>query len=1255
MNRIFNTLSIVGLLCGLALMASIHYPNINGDAISEAAATPPAPFLSFPVDVARSIEFDLDDHDGSAMTQREKRDESLDWLLFAVLSDAGLSADQLNEVTFDLPASRYGYLRKIANFEFGRTRSRAIGDGRVVALVPGGASEEERNDQLNHVFDEQRKNLGQVPDRLIVFEYEFESDGKDARITRRVDLPGEALLAEQFGYVEAEIRGIQDLNQFLAATDDITFARFGTGGLTIGGRKIQSYKYRGIRTEDVAALWQSEREVSRRTREIEIFEERWRLQTCSTEAECLQLEEQLEREKAELKQRITLDGQTLGAPDHSGFSLDPSYDFAALSSQYELIELVLAEVAVSSGISISDLDMDSARAGLAKRDIDPLLAMFKEFENKGFKEASNLASWILKPFKFQAARYDGELAGTEVGMNLFYTDLLAKLWALDYMNSAPANQVEDFRPLTAVDVSPVFRQELMELTGTRLWFGHNDQGFQMVGDGESLLLARNVTRVYAASSNTLEPGKETEPNAASEAFLGWWNDHYEEVARHEPEYERLNQIMKWSIVLGWLNAAERGESLGFLKDVSVDRSQWFPDWVERHPELRFRDWTRVGFHGRNYLGASSETMPILSSQTYDRFGEDMILTGGVSLVPKQVIKERFPLKPTINQTLRRSNLNYARVDPAGRSYQTLGETTYTTYKMNAPRAGQAGLTAQANLIVDKASGKTKPARLRTRTGELGAKSIERSIVQSKGGLVVQTGAGGKRLGSLNIAKSTNGFSIGWRGREIDAGQALARRAGRAPDLLTALRSDPEVQAVLQLSEQQQYVVKLRGTERWLRIAPETKPSSSLPEGWDARVADFAGARKNLQLAWIEDPRSLVAGLGDDGYLVVDSSGKNGSPLLRLETAPSTPSAAGQSVTFWDSGTSIVGVAAPDRSTVRVRWGELRAKASGDPLQLADRIARARIGLPEESAGAAPLRVALPHGREAIDSPLIIGLRSNDAPAVARSIAKDPAGAARQLQDHLQQGLVDVESLMAEGRYLRAVNELDALIEIHGPNPDLTLRKGVAQIQRGRMSRGLEAINQAQSRPLRDQKAFFQEIDARLQNAVTESERQRLSRVADVVQWHEQHARTPKGGERLFAEADGDQIRVILHADRLEGQVARAPEIADTDANQALIYVQDSPGLNNLDWSVSVQRALAEIPMGPLPKVVRLTNESIARYRPDKLFIADPTVHFNLANKTHALQPVRTGQGLGGQSCEEDPSGDCRDRRAREPVFLVSVH
>jgi hypothetical protein len=104
-------------------------------------------------------------------------------------------------------------------------------------------------------------------------------------------------------------------------------------------------------------------------------------------------------------------------------------------------------------------------------------------------------------------------------MVLFYTDLLAKLWAIDYVNNTPSKAIEEFEPLTRTILPSLCRGEEKALPNTRLWFGPEDYGYQVLA-GNMLAFARNATRIYAASSNPLDPGKETEPKASANAFWG---------------------------------------------------------------------------------------------------------------------------------------------------------------------------------------------------------------------------------------------------------------------------------------------------------------------------------------------------------------------------------------------------------------------------------------------------------------------------------------------------------------------------------------------------------------------------------------------------------------------------------------------------------------------------------------------------------------------------------------------------------------
>ena len=357
-------------------------------------------------------------------------------------------------------------------------------------------------------------------------------------------------------------------DSWLQTMCDLTYAKLDNGVLVLGGRVLPS-RMQSMTSEDIAALWQSEQALRAHRAEvqsaIDAYNAKWGTIRYSTEAEKEGLISQAEKEQAELKSRLSSDREAKS----SGFSLDPQFDYPGLSRDPLL---AIALVRFASGDEAMKIET-ALRAG----DEGPLFELLNKLnKNRNDRDVAQAMEEIVERHKFQAARYDGSLQGTEVGMTLFYTDLLAKLKALDFWKEA---RVANFIPMTQVHLSPVYDKEITELTHTRLWFGPRDQGFQKTSD--SILFARNATRVYAASSESFTPGKEVEPNAQSAAFLGWWNDHYDEVAAYEPEYLRLNEIMKWSLLITWLNQNGSSDNLSDLRSIKVDHSQWFPEWVHK--------------------------------------------------------------------------------------------------------------------------------------------------------------------------------------------------------------------------------------------------------------------------------------------------------------------------------------------------------------------------------------------------------------------------------------------------------------------------------------------------------------------------------------------------------------------------------------------------------------------------------------------------------------------------------------------------
>lgn len=890
MKRFVSVVTWVGLSSAaliLLLLLSGRWPAPDQSLGLSASKAGSVVGETFPKGQPQKIDFDLNDPMLEGLSDREQRDQALDWLLWTVASDQMPESEQLNRALFDVPAVRHAYLRQAAHFEYGPTRSCLLDNGDVIALLPK-ADANHRADDLAQVADAQRKNLGRTPSVIHTFEYELEGL-RSASLTRLESVPAERFYVPASGYVEKTVTSAKDLVDFMQNTDDLVSAKVVSGVVQLGGRKSQT-AYRNVRPTEVAAVWQAEAEIQgnllTQQKKIEAFEADWKRQidefNNSWRGRPVTYTNRLahERAVADFKRReeaaadafakkLKAEGKSLRLLNGTGFSLDPSYDYAGLSKALVDFDNTLKSGAFSRQGQPMELERNLRAllpadrvakiiASLDASEPDLLLKFIDELEIPTPGKRANSAALaiylkdLLEEYSFQAARYDGPLQGTEVGMVLFYTDLLAKLWALDFKRSTPSNVVASFEPMIRVAVSPAYEAEVFKLSSTRLWFGPEDTGYEVVG-GDELLFARNSTRIYAASSHPLRPGKEEAPNAESEAFLGWWNDHYEEVAAYEPEYQRLNEIMKWSLLIGWLNEANRGALLGFLQTINVDRSAWFPDWVKRSPQLRFTQWDQVNFFQRGYLNTKTEAMPMLSSESYSNLSmtQTSHLSGGVSLASKDAFKARVSLPKELPATLRRSGLNYKEFKAAGGADElvTLRGTRYNFEKYAADaRASVVGPRFKPSIL--RISG-PEGAKFRGRFGDLATGRFTRAVQKTNAATGVRLETAGGDIGTLGIRRTKNGFRVGWEARELDDGFALARKLSTAPDPVAVLKSDPSLKFAGRDPSTGEWFVQTNGSKRWLKLAPEKEPSPDIATGWSARIADLSPEAKTYQVKWLE--------------------------------------------------------------------------------------------------------------------------------------------------------------------------------------------------------------------------------------------------------------------------------------------------------------------------------------------------------------------------------------------------------------------
>jgi hypothetical protein len=229
----------------------------------------------------------------------------------------------------------------------------------------------------------------------------------------------------------------------------------------------------------------------------------------------------------------------------------------------------------------------------------------------------------------QCARFEGT-AGTEVGMTMFYTDLLAKLWmTVDHGLQAPTLDVAGFLAHPRMNLPAKLETSSAANRGTRVWFGPRAGGVSQVDAASSSIFFDHVfARIYAAGNDPAQPGIEVRPNESARRAIGWWNRHYEDVADHEQEYHRLNQIMKWSLVTGALSSSGTAP---YLRTLRVRRDREFGSWYRAHQgRLRF-----TGALPIDQAIAGKQCLPIFESYPYESSNQWWFMSGGVGTATSQ--------------------------------------------------------------------------------------------------------------------------------------------------------------------------------------------------------------------------------------------------------------------------------------------------------------------------------------------------------------------------------------------------------------------------------------------------------------------------------------------------------------------------------------------------------------------------------------------------------------------------------------------
>lgn len=611
-----------------------------------------AAYAPFSIDISPFTDF------FAALPVDEQQEQLKDWALYGLLSSLGFDDARISGISDGAAEMRYASLRDTAHFPILAGRIAFPAESEWVMLVPRDAAD----DALlqGALFDHYRLSHSAVPERVHIFSFAIDaSSGITTAFVRTAR--GNAFLTGEYGYFESEIADAAGLREFLAQTNDLISVKFNDAGILCGGRKNKFGARGSLGYEDIAALYQAYvpyqapgQERERRKSYERFITEKYQ----ELAAKDANLKRAIKTGRAKYsmimaKIKKAFPYTTLREQDvNVGFSLDPLFDYAGIAEEISALATRSGPYAGINGDAPLAALVGARAAALAavSRDIGskhtllPLLRLRREFskaQTAPEMQLDNLLQNIERTHTYQNARYDGDIKGTGPAMILFYTDLTAKLWALDFNGLAPRGKVTGFRALADIKVPKLYWDDFIKLSKTRLWFGLKQESFDIAGN--ELTFDPVSTRVYAASSDPLYPGKESKPNYQSGEFLGWWDRHYAEVAAYEPYFHKLNQLLKWSCLLTVLKE-KKPRALEFLRSAAVPRTLDFEAWYPGENSLLAK--TSLPFVDRNKFHAANECFSSLSSASYPLMGRSFFVTGGVSLASRKDIQAKLHKPPT---------------------------------------------------------------------------------------------------------------------------------------------------------------------------------------------------------------------------------------------------------------------------------------------------------------------------------------------------------------------------------------------------------------------------------------------------------------------------------------------------------------------------------------------------------------------------------------------------------------------------------
>lgn len=640
----------------------------------------------------------------------ENRAQVLDWARIGLAADLGLDTARVRDALYDVVPVRDGGFADLSRQATGA--GRALFDGKVLHLLVA-TDDPRRSRTVGQLLDQYRTDSGGDPEQVRVHGLTVHPDA--ATVDVRTEEPtsaGEARAAN--GYVTARVDQVSGLADFLARTRSLSTVEVRGAEVWASGWNW-SDSGAALDAADVSVLQRGYRSTERRTPAFSLDPQRGK-----TAADLVAALPGLSAETAE---RV-LSGNWAGT---------------AFGSSAEVVDAV-ADVLHGSASADS-----LGRSGLPTSR-ESLWGLWSALDGGPV---------------YSEARYDGGLAGTAVGMTLFYTDYVAKNWVNGTGDGVPAGAVEGFVP--DPDAVTPWSQCETGLSGEsgRLWFGQNESAF--AHDSSKISIGAQSTRLFSRSDGAA--GDEVEPSFAAGRGLRWWDQHYQAVADHEPQYQRLDQIMRWSGALEWL-AATTSATLPQLPDSEIPSTSTFADWYAKSGDLRERAPVRFVAPP----SATREAVIVAPSKSYESCGY-RVISGGVSLGDLIARTGTRDYRPTLPAPVSRAGLF-----DAGSTFDPVSGTG-SIKQVSVDGAGTASAAHEhAFRVVD---GKavvdvTAPGRKVVQFGDLklmvpetAQRRLSTAIDAHDGRVSQRVDYEGREFGELTAERDASLVTITWRRGVVD--------------------------------------------------------------------------------------------------------------------------------------------------------------------------------------------------------------------------------------------------------------------------------------------------------------------------------------------------------------------------------------------------------------------------------------------------------------------------------------------------------